>query len=286
VEGASGGDKDGARLKETSASAILSRAATPFAHASRALSAAAMRMLLSNDDGIDAPGLAALEEALRALGEVVVVAPATEQSAKSHSLTMHRPLRVSRRGPGRYAVTGTPADAVYLALHHLVPGYVDLVVSGINRGGNLGGDVHYSGTVAAAREACMQGVPAMAVSARSVDGVVHFDTAAQVAVDAARRLLDHPLPRGVFLNVNVPCVPPSELRGARVVPLGERTYAHAVDERVDPRGGVYYWIGGPHLAFEGGDDTDGAAVEAGFASLTPLGADPTNLAALEALRGW
>jgi len=245
-----------------------------------------MRVLLSNDDGIDAPGLHALERALQPLGEVVVVAPATEQSAKSHSLTMHRPLRVRDAGEGRYAVTGTPADAVYLALHHLVDGPVDLVVSGINRGANLGSDVHYSGTVAAAREACLHGVPSMAVSARLLQGSARFDTAGHVALQVARRLAAAPLPAGVFLNVNVPPVAPDQLGGLRAARLGQRTYAHAVDERTDPRGGAYYWIGGPHLAFEGGDDTDGAVVEAGCASLTPLSADPTQPDQLEALHGW
>jgi 5'-nucleotidase len=244
-----------------------------------------MRVLISNDDGVDAPGLAALAAAFEPVADVWVVAPASEQSAKSHSLTMHRPLRVHERGPQRFAVTGTPADAVYLALHHLLPEPPDVVVSGVNRGANLGSDVHYSGTVAAAREAALQGRRALAVSAH-FDGTrpPRFDVAAALAVGLVPQMIERQLPDGVFLNLNVPLTPEPE--GLRVTRLGVRRYAHAVDVRHDPRGAPYYWIGGPHLAFEGPDDGDGAAIEAGYAALTPLSADPTAPAGLEVLRDW
>jgi len=244
-----------------------------------------MRVLLSNDDGVDAPGLAALARALEPHGEVWTVAPASEQSAKSHSLTMHRPLRVTQRGERRFAVTGTPADAVYLALHHLLPEPPDVVISGINRGANLGYDVHYSGTVAAAREACLQGCLALAVSAHSHDGEgPSFEAGGAYALQVARQLLAHGLPDGHFLNLNVPAR--RAPRGLRVAALGRRRYQHAVDRRTDPRGAPYYWIGGPHLAFEGPDDSDGACIDAGYAALTVLSADPTAPVLLEALGGW
>lgn len=240
-----------------------------------------MRILLSNDDGIDAPGLAALEAALRPHADVWVVAPASEQSAKSHSLTMHRPLRVHDRGGQRFAVTGTPADAVYVALHHVLEAPPDLVVSGINRGSNLGSDIHYSGTVAAAREACLQGHRALAVSAHLVPGQPpRFADAGRLVAERLERLRAMDWPAGTFLNLNVPA---REVRGVRVARVGQRRYAHAVDVRHDPRGEPYCWIGGPHLAFEGPDDSDGAGIEAGYAVITPLTADPTDLPRLEIL---
>jgi len=245
-----------------------------------------MRILLSNDDGIDASGLAALHQALETLGELWVVAPASEQSAMSHSLTMHRPLRVRERAPRRFSVDGTPADAIYVALHHLMPAPPELVVSGINRGANLGFDVHYSGTVAAAREACLQGVPAVAVSAHTHDGPPRFDTAGIVARRVAERVLAHGLGEGTLLNVNVPSVAPDDLRGLAAAVLGRRVYASAVDLRHDPRGQPYVWIGGPHQGFDGPDHADGRRVDAGWATVTPLSVDPTDYRALELARAW
>ena len=246
-----------------------------------------MRLLLSNDDGIDAPGLAALEHAVAPYGEVWVVAPADEQSAKSHSLTMHRPLRLLRRGERRIAVTGTPADAVYVALHHLLPSPPDLVISGINRGSNLGYDVHYSGTVAAAREACLHGVSAVAVSAHIDDGPPEYGTAVAVITSVLERIRDElPLAAGVYLNVNAPQVPPEALRGIRAARLGHRLYDAGVDLRQDPRGKPYLWIGGPHRGFRGEPDADGPLIDAGYATVTPLDADPTDHRSLETLRDW
>lgn len=245
-----------------------------------------MRILLSNDDGIEAAGLEALERAAATLGEVWVVAPATEQSAKSHSFTMYEPLRVLEFGPRRFAVTGTPADAVYLAVHGLLPVLPDLVISGINRGSNLGTDVLYSGTVAAAREAAANDLSAIAVSLHLPEGskVLHWETAMHVAVKVARAVAERPLGAGQVLNVNVPNVPLAELKGLRVAPLARRRYAPMVKESLDPRGKRYYWIGGPHDRFDGEPEADGPLCLAGYATLTPMSLDMTAHDALPAVR--
>jgi 5'-nucleotidase len=246
-----------------------------------------MRLLLSNDDGIDAVGLFTLAEALRDVGEVWVVAPDSERSAQSHALTMHKPLRVRQEGERRFAVSGTPADCVYLGLHHLLPAAPDLVVSGVNRGSNLGHDVFYSGTVAAAMEACLQGVPGVAVSLHLPDGVTpHWATAAAVAARVVRAVEKHPIPGRQLLNVNVPSVPLDQLKGVAAARLGSRSYSARVDERVDPRGRRYFWIGGDPMAFDGDPDADGPTVERGFASITPMVPDLTFGPGLAALRRW
>jgi 5'-nucleotidase len=242
-----------------------------------------MRLLLTNDDGVHAPGLAALARALAPAHDVWVVAPASERSAQSHSLTMHKPLRLHRLGDQRFSVSGTPADCVYLGLHHvLADARPDLVLSGINHGTNLGSDVHYSGTVAGAREACLQGVPAVAVSLERGDPM-RWDTAAGVVLQVVARLAAAPLPPGVLLNVNVPNVPPSALRGVRPCRLGERFYAPKVDARTDPRGQPYFWLGGPHSHFGEDPETDGPLLSEGWATMTPLSADATAHALLPAL---
>lgn len=247
-----------------------------------------MKLLLCNDDGIHATGLAALEEAVSGLAEVWVVAPESEQSATSHALTMHKPLRVGRRGERRFYVSGTPADCVYLAVHHLLPEPPDLVLSGINRGSNLGNDVFYSGTVAAAMEAVFQGLSSVALSLHLEPEHVerHFDTAAEVARRVVGGLREHPLPDRVLLNVNVPNVPLEELQGLRATSLGRRHYAPLVDLRTDPRGRHYYWIGGAHQEFAALDGTDGPAVEQGWASVTPFRPDLTFEPAMDGLRAW
>lgn len=244
-----------------------------------------MRILISNDDGIDAPGLAALERALAPLGEVWTVAPEKERSAQSHALTLHKPLRVKPRGTRRFAVSGTPADCVYIARHHLLADHApDVVVSGVNRGANLGKDVHYSGTVAAAREAAMARLPAVAVSLHlTAPGEHHYDTAAQLVAEHLETLLASLTP-GNLININVPDVPPEGVRGLKVAPLGHRIYADGVDHRVDPWGRDYYWIGGGHAHFLDDPETDGPLCEAGWATLTPLHADPSDLDAMEGLR--
>lgn len=245
-----------------------------------------MLLLLTNDDGIDARGLRALEEAVEGLGEVWTVAPATEQSAKSHALTMHDPLRVVRAGERRFAVTGTPADCVYLAVHHLLPGRPHLVVSGINRGANLATDVYYSGTVAAAREAATMNIPAVATSLWVAGPDPHWETARRVVRPVVRQVLERGLPPGVVLNVNVPDRPVAALRGVRVATTGRRYYQPMVSRQTDPRGRDYFWIGGDHERFEPAPDADGPLCEEGFATISPLALDPTDHALLATLRTW
>lgn len=239
-----------------------------------------MRILISNDDGIDAPGIAALAAAMAPLGEVWVVAPATEQSAKSHALTMHHPLRVSPRGPRRFAVDGTPADAVYLGLHQLCPGPVDVVVSGINRGSNVADDTWYSGTVGAAREGAMCGVPAVAVSLAvdpaTSDRERRWSVAGEVAVHVVAAVVARPPPERTVFNLNVPDLPLAELGPLRVCPLGARHYAPSVHVDVDPRGRRLYWVGGVSEGFDRQPGTDGHWVHRGHPTLTPLHIEGTD----------
>ena len=245
-----------------------------------------MKILISNDDGIGAPGLKVLAEALAVLGEVTVVAPDRERSAAGHSLTLNRPLRASRVDRNWFSVDGTPSDCVALALTGLLPRPPDLVVAGINEGANLGDDVTYSGTVAAAAEATLGGCPAFAVSL-AVDGEGrHLKTAARFALVVAREVSARGLPPGTLLNVNVPNQPLDRLRGVAITRQGRRTYSETIIEKVDPRGKTYYWIGGGPPRWEPGQDTDYEAVRAGAVSITPLHLDLTNYGALEALRAW
>ena len=247
-----------------------------------------MRLLLCNDDGISARGLATLRDALGALHDVVVVAPSTEQSAKSHALTMHEPLRAREVEPGVWAVSGTPADCVYLALHHLLDEPPDLVVSGINRGSNLGNDVFYSGTVAAAMEACLQGFPSVAISLHIEpdDRDRHWATAGAVAQRIVNSVLANGLPKRRLLNVNVPNIALDQLKGIRTATLGVRRYSARVDERRDPRGRRYFWIGGDHMHFDDDPASDGPMVEDGFAAVTPLCPDWTDAGSMTALAPW
>lgn len=247
-----------------------------------------MRILVSNDDGIAAAGLPPLIAALSTLGEVWLVAPEQEQSAKSHALTMWEPLRVRELGPRRFAVGGTPADCVYLALHELLDFRPDLVVSGINRGSNLGNDVLYSGTVAAAMEGCLHGVASLAVSLHILPGqeTLHWASAGALAAKISAQIMAQGLPRRCLLNLNVPNLPAQEIGGVVPCRLGERSYEELVDKRMDPRGKPYYWIGGGHNTFCETPDTDGPLMGQGMASLTPLSPDLTHERQLEALRRW
>lgn len=246
-----------------------------------------VRILVSNDDGYDSVGLHALAEAAEAFGEVWVVAPEREQSAQSHSLTLHSPLRARKRGERRYHVNGTPADCIYLGVHGLMDGPPDLVLSGINRGSNLSNDVHYSGTVAAAREAALSGFPAIAFSLHlpiAEDLVCHWETAVKVVHHVVPRLLDGGIPARTLINVNIPNVVREDLRGVRTAVVGHRHYENKVTRREDPWGRGYYWIGGAHRAFEDVPDSDGPLCEAGYATVTPLHSDPTLHSYLAPLR--
>lgn len=242
-------------------------------------------ILVTNDDGFHAPGIQALEKALLALGDVWVVAPDSQQSAVSHSISLHRPLRVQTPAPQRFMVDGTPVDCVMLAVRHLLPRRPDLVVSGVNAGANLGDDVTYSGTVAGAYEGMLQGLPAIAVSDVSYSPV-HLDTAARVAAMIGREVLAEGLPPDTVLNVNVPDVAHDELAGVSWTHMGRRHYADEIVKREDPRGQSYYWIGG---AIPGGEADPGSDLEAiaqGRVSVTPLHRNITHYASLDDLRGW
>ena len=244
------------------------------------------KILITNDDGIDAPGIKRLTEGLLGLGELTVVAPDREQSASGHSLTLQHPLRIDERAPGCYAVDGTPTDCVFLGVNHIMRDQApDLVVSGINRGGNLGDDITYSGTVAAAFEATLLGIPAIAISLE-YNRDFHFDTAVKVIREVVEKVLKYGLPADTLLNVNVPDLPWDELAGFRVTRQGKRSYSDVVSENRDPRGRHYYWIAGEVL--KGGDleGTDAANVYAGFVSITPIHLDLTNYRALEPLGKW
>ena len=239
--------------------------------------ALAMRplVLLSNDDGHASAGIRAMRLALAAVADVVAVAPETEQSATSHSLSLHRPLRLRDVEPGMFALDGTPADCVYVALHaipRVLPRRPDLVVSGLNHGMNLGQDAFYSGTVAAAREGALRGIPAVAAS---LHGAIDAARAAQVTVRIAQALLEARANRGTLLNVNFPKGWNGEVRATR---LGERIYEDMVDFRRDPRGREYLWIAGPGVRHESNPGTDTDAYDEGAASITPLLLDLTNTA--------
>ena len=246
-------------------------------------------ILISNDDGIHARGIKALTAALREVADVTVVAPDRERSGASHSLTMDVPLRAHEIRDGVFAVAGTPTDCILLALKMLMPEPPDLVVSGINRGANMGDDVTYSGTVAAAMEATLLGIPAVSVSlcrCDSTDRKYDYEAAAAIARELALVVLERGLPDWTLLNVNVPNIPGSDIKGIQVVRQGKQVYEEAVIQKEDPRGRTYYWIGGELSKWENDPDTDFASVSQGYVSVTPVKLDLTDYAVMDDLRGW
>lgn len=243
-----------------------------------------MLILITNDDGIRSPGIKALARALRRVGEIYIVAPDRERTAAGHSLTLHKPLRIEPQGPRMFGVSGTPTDCVNLAVNGILPRRPDLVVSGINQGGNLGDDITYSGTVSAAMEGTLLGIPSIAISQLGEERF-HFEAAAPLAVRLARWVHRFGLPPDTLLNVNVPNLSLKEIGGLRVTCLGKRIFdSNSVIEKKDPRGKTYYWIGGNRIAWELKKDTDQEAVEQGMVSVTPIHLDLTNHAALSVLR--
>ncbi|MFM4901461.1 5'/3'-nucleotidase SurE [Aeromonas hydrophila] len=243
-----------------------------------------MRILVSNDDGVNAEGIRALSEALAACGEVIVVAPDRNRSGASHSLTLEVPLRITRIAEtGYHAVKGTPTDCVHLAVNELVRPEPDMVVAGINHGANLGDDVIYSGTVAAATEGRHLGFPSLAIS---LVGKTHFATAAHYAAQLVKGMMVHPLPADQILNVNVPDLPLDQIKGIRVTRLGNRHRAESVICSEDPRGQPIYWIGPPGSQQDAGEGTDFAAIEQGYVSITPLTIDMTAYSSLVGLGAW
>lgn len=243
-----------------------------------------MLILVTNDDGIHSPGLVALAERLTALGRVVVVAPDRERSAVGHSLTLHSPLRAEEIRSGYFAVDGTPTDCVNLGIHGLLKERPALVVSGINKGANMGDDITYSGTVSAAMEATLMGVPAFAVSLAGTSfTAADFSVGAEFSLRLARMVMQQNLPPDTFLNVNIPAGNPV---GVQLTRQGKRTYSDAIVAKTDPRGRLYYWIGGGELGFENAPGTDFHAVHAGAISVTPLHLDLTNYRSFDSLAAW
>lgn len=249
-------------------------------------------ILVTNDDGVHSPGILALKNGLEAVGRVVVMAPDRNRTAVGHNKTMHKPLRMQRvtlsDGSHAFACSGSPSDTVALALLGLLQRKPDLVVSGINHGANLGNDVTYSGTVAAAMEGVIFDVPSIAVS---LDSWQRSDraalaTAADFAATLARQVLTHGLPNGVLLNVNVPNLPRAEIRGVQLTRLGTRVYRDELIERIDPRGRPYYWIGGEAPTGAPSDGTDVGALGQGAISVTPIHLDMTEYRVLGRLRDW
>jgi 5'-nucleotidase len=242
-------------------------------------------ILVTNDDGIHSEGLRALAEALAPVGEVTVVAPDRERSAAGHALTLHRPLRASEMAPRWYRVDGTPTDCVTLAIMGMLKSRPRLVVAGINLGTNLGDDVTYSGTVSAAMEGTLLGIPAFAIS-QAGGASFDFTAAAAFARRLATLLLEQGLPPDTLLNVNVPAAPPERILGVALTRQGRRAYRESIVEKLDPRGKTYYWIGGSEPEWERLGDSDYDAVMAGKISVTPLHLDLTHYEALRALRAW
>lgn len=245
-----------------------------------------MHIMVTNDDGIHAPGILALASALGVLGDVTVVAPDRERSAVGHALTLNSPLRIFELRDGFYAVDGTPTDCVNMGIHSLLPFRPDLVVSGINHGANLGDDVTYSGTVAAAIEATLMGIPAIAVSLATFERTGYFPEAAQVAVRVARQVIANGLPEDTFLNVNVPNCPDGELMPPLITRQGKRSFVGSVVGKTDPRGRKYYWIGSGEADFNDYEGTDFHAINRKHVSITPLHLDLTNYESMKVISGW
>ena len=246
----------------------------------------ALRILCTNDDGIHAPGLALLADVASGLGDVTVVAPDRQQSATSHSLTLHRPLRVTEVEPDRHVIDGTPTDCVLIAVNQILEARPDFVLSGVNHGPNMGEDVLYSGTVAAAMEGTILGIPAMAISwvGEGIGDLGSYAPPLRIMLESI--LARAAFPAETFLNVNIPDLPIEDIRGTRVTTLGRRVYSDSLIRREDPAGREYFWIGGGVSSWSGTEDSDFRAVEAGYISVTPLHLDLTNHKLIQELRSW
>ena len=244
-----------------------------------------MRILISNDDGYFSPGLACLAEHLAKIADVVVVAPERDRSGASNSLTLDRPLKLRRAANGFYYVNGTPTDCVHMAVTGMLDQQPDMVVSGINDGANMGDDTVYSGTVAAATEGFLLGIPSIAVSLVGKE-FVNYETAAKVAAELVQRFASRKHSHPWLLNVNVPDVPHDQLQGLSVTRLGKRHKAEPVVKASNPHGETVYWVGAPGKAQDAGEGTDFHAISCRQVSLTPLQIDLTQYSQLEAVRGW
>ena len=243
-----------------------------------------MRILLSNDDGYFAPGLACLANTLSAIAEITVVAPERDRSGASNSLTLDRPLSLRQAPNGYYFVNGTPTDCVHLAVTGMLPELPDMVISGINHGANMGDDTVYSGTVAAATEGFLLGIPSLAVSLAGRSG--NFQAAAQMVLEIVERCRRDPFPQPILLNINVPDVPSEALQGSEITRLGKRHKAEPVVKTVNPRGETVYWVGAAGAAQDAGAGTDFHAIANGKVSITPLQIDLTQYGQIDGLNHW
>jgi len=243
-------------------------------------------ILITNDDGIRASGLTTLESSLSGLGKIILVAPENEQSATSHAITLDRPLRIKKYSENKYSVTGTPTDCVLLAVHTILGSRPDLVVSGINHGPNMGEDVTYSGTVAAAIEGNILGIDSIAISLTSWDPD-SFEASGKISRYLASRMLEREGKHGTYLwNVNIPHLPEDKLRGLRVTKLGSRVYNDSIVKKTDPRGKDYFWIGGGEPGWSIDEKSDFTAVSSDYVSVTPLKVDMTDYKSVIELEQW
>lgn len=242
-------------------------------------------ILISNDDGVYSEGLRVLARRLKQIGRIVIVAPDQERSAASHALTLHRPLRVKKISQDVYAVDGTPTDCINLGINEILKQKPDIIISGINHGANLGDDVHYSGTVSAALEGGIMGVPSIAISVVARERF-RFETAAEFAVKIVKKILKDGLPHGIILNVNVPNIPTTSIKGYEITSQGKRNYGNIIVEKFDPRGRKYYWIGGDETGFEDIPNTDCNAVMENKISITPLRVNMTDKSSVSLLKKW
>jgi len=240
-------------------------------------------ILITNDDGVHSPGITALFAAMQELGDAYIVAPDRERSAVGHALTLHRPLKAEQIREHVYAVNGMPTDCVAIGVNKILPEKPALIVSGINKGGNVGDDITYSGTVSAAIEGTIMGIPSFAVSIVG-EKTFYFDTAAYYSLEVARYILEKSLPYDTLLNVNLPNVHKNSIAGIKFTRQGKRVYDNAIQETYDPRGEKHFWIGGGTPYWEQGEDTDIQAVLQGYVSITPLHLDLTNYETMKFLK--
>ncbi len=249
-----------------------------------------MRILLTNDDGIYAPGIAALKHQIQDLGQITVVAPAIEQSGVGHSITFSQPLRIREVHLNKefvgYGVSGSPADCVKLAIHEIMENKPDVVISGLNMGANVGIHILYSGTVAAAVEAAIMGFPSIAVSFEITEHYADVHDAAKVARNVIERIIKHKLPRGSLLNVNIPSRPANQIKGIKITRQFAHDFKETFDKRTDPGGKAYYWLMGTDKLIHHEEGTDLSAVNEGYISITPLRYDLTDHAMYKKIEGW
>jgi 5'-nucleotidase len=244
-------------------------------------------ILVTNDDGVHSPGLLSLFNAMKEIGDAYVIAPDRERSAVSHALTLHRPLKAEKLREHVFSLNGTPTDCVAVGVHKMLPERPVFIVSGINKGANLGDDITYSGTVSAAIESTIMGIPAFAVSlavSNKPSLPLHFETAATIAGEIGQYILTNSLPYDTLLNVNVPDIKPATIKGIKFTRQGKRIYDGSIQETFDPHGEKHYWIGGGKPYWEHAEDTDIQAVHDSYISITPLHLDMTNYDALKSLQ--